>query len=123
MNKVQIMIVGNTTNDAARIADQLNPQASWNITAASDTEDAISLFQQYDYDMVLFSGELPEAEVKKMSSLFRFQYEDVSLATIGDKGAQATLEESFQKRKRMHRPVYAFADDALKEAVFNINLS
>ncbi len=123
MNKVQILIVGNTTQNIARIMDQISNHDNWTITGAVDAEDAISIFQQYDFDIVVFSKELTETEVLKLSRLFKFQYPDVSFATLNNETAEDVLTEAVQKRKRIHRPVYAFKDDALKNAICNIQLS
>lgn len=123
MNKVQILIVGNTTQDITQITGQISNHDNWTITGAVDAEDAISIFQQYDFDIVVFSSELNETEILKLSRLFKFQYPDVSFANLGNEAVEDILTAAVQKRKRIHRPVYAFKDDALKNAISNIRLS
>lgn len=117
------MIVGKTEQDATRINESLDQHEDRNITMANGSEDAISIFQQYDFDIILFSDALDETETRKLSRLFRFQDEHVMLVETDHNEPEALLQEAMRKRKRLHKPVYAFTDDALKEAIFNINLS
>lgn len=123
MNTVQIMIVGDIAQSTTHIETVIHQQYDIQITPVADTETAISLFQQQDFDIILFSDTLAEAEIRKMSRLFRFQDEMVMLVELNHQDPAIVLEDSLRKRKRLHQPVYAFKDDALKEAIFNINLS
>lgn len=118
------MIVGNTEQDIARIKDPMMQQGDWRITGFTQTEEAISAFQQSGFDVVLFSDDLDQTEARKISRIFRFQDNDIILNSLeaGD-DPLALTREALLKRKQAHKPVYTFKDDALRDAVFNIHLS
>lgn len=118
------MIVGNTEQDIARINDQLGRHNDWHVTGLTQTEEAINAFQQSVFDVILFSSDMNETEARKLSRLFRFQDNDIILISLkaGDEPS-IVVEEALLKRKHLHKPVYAFKDDALRDAVFNIHLS
>jgi DNA-binding response OmpR family regulator len=123
MNKVHVMIVGEQTENITRIMEFKNDHENLDVSIAHNAETAISLFQQQDYDIVLFGALLPEADAKKLKRLFRFQDEEVMLVEIAGADALEVLEDTLHKRKRHHKPVYDFTDDALKDAMWNIHLS
>jgi DNA-binding NarL/FixJ family response regulator len=124
MNKVQIMIVGNTEQYIARINDQLGRHDDWQVIGVTHAEDAISAFQQSIFDVILFSDDMNETEARKLSRLFRFQDNDIILINMQtDDEPVALIEDALLNRKELHKPVYAFKDDALRDAIFNINLS
>jgi DNA-binding response OmpR family regulator len=123
MNKVQIMIVGETEQNISRIMEMAAQQDNLDVSIAHDAETAINLFQQSDFDIILFSNTMDEVQKRKLSRLFRFQDEHVMLVELDHNAPEALLMDALRKRRRMHKPVYAFTDDALKEAIFNINLS
>jgi hypothetical protein len=124
MNKVQIMIVGNTEQHIARINDQPGHHDDWQVTCITNTEEAISTFQQSIFDVILFSDDMNETEARKLSRLFRFQDNDIILIKMqADDEPVALIEDALLTRKELHKPVYAFKDDALRDAIFNINLS
>jgi PleD family two-component response regulator len=124
MNKVQIMIVGNAVESIARINDRLNQQEDWKATAITIPEEAISAFQQSVFDVILFSDGMDETEARKLSRLFRFQDNDVILISLKANDEPVTMiEEALLNRKQLNKPVYAFNDDALRDAKFNIHLS
>ena len=118
------MIVGNTELDIARIKDRLPQQDDWYITGFTGTEEAINAFQQYGFDVVLFSDDMDQTEARKISRIFRFQDNDMILISLkANDEPLALIEEALLKRKHEHKPVYAFKDDALRDAIFNIHLS
>jgi DNA-binding NarL/FixJ family response regulator len=124
MNKVQIMIVGNTEQHIARINDQLSYHDDWQVIGLTNTEEAISAFQQSIFDVILFSDDMNETEARKLSRLFRFQDNDIILINLKANDEPSVLiEDALLHRKELHKPVYAFKDDALRDAIFNINLS
>jgi hypothetical protein len=118
------MIVGNSEQYIARINDQLDHHDDWQVIGLTDTEDAISAFQHSVFDVILFGDDMNETEARKVSRLFRFQDNDIILINLkaGDE-PMTLIEEALLSRKELHRPVYAFNDDALRDAIFNINLS
>jgi hypothetical protein len=124
MNKVQIMIVGNTEQEIARIQDRMVPHDDWYITGFTQAEEAISAFQLSDFDVIVFGDDMDQIEARKLSKLFRFQDNDIILISLkaGDEPLVLT-QEALLKRKQAHKPVYAFKDDALRDAIFNIHLS
>lgn len=118
------MIVGNTEQHIAYIKDQLMQHDDWNITGFARTEDAISAFQQSGFDVALFADDMDQTEARKLSRLFRFQDNDIILISLKVNDEPLALtEEALLKRKQAHKPVYAFKDDALRDAIFNIHLS
>lgn len=118
------MIVGNTEQHIARINNQLDHHDDWQVIGLTDAEDAISAFQQSVFDVILFSDDMNENETRKISRLFRFQDNDVILINLkANDEPLALVEEALLNRKELHKPVYAFKDDALRDAIFNINLS
>jgi DNA-binding NarL/FixJ family response regulator len=118
------MIVGNTEQYIARINDQLGRHDDWQVIGVTHAEDAISAFQQSIFDVILFSDDMNETEARKLSRLFRFQDNDIILINIQtDDEPVALIEDALLNRKELHKPVYAFKDDALRDAIFNINLS
>jgi CheY-like chemotaxis protein len=124
MNKVQIMIVGNTKQHIATIKDQLVPHDDWYITGFTQAEEAISAFQLSGFDVVLFSNDMDQIEARKLSRIFRFQDNDIILISPkADDDPLTLIQEGLLKRKQAHKPVYAFKDDALRDAIFNIHLS
>jgi DNA-binding response OmpR family regulator len=118
------MIVGNKAESIAHINDQMAHHNDWQVTCSTQVEEAISTFQQSIFDVILFSDDMDETEARKLSRLFRFQDNDVILINLraGDE-ALALIEEALLNRKEFHKPVYAFKDDALRDAIFNIHLS
>jgi DNA-binding NarL/FixJ family response regulator len=124
MNKVQIMIVGNTEQHIARIKNQLVPHDDWYITGFTQAEEAITAFQLSGFDVILFSDDMDQTEARKLSRLFRFQDNDIILISLKANDNPLVLtQDALLKRKQAHKPVYAFKDDALRDAIFNIHLS
>ena len=120
MNTLQVMIVGGQEITAPPAKHQYYHVA---YTAAPDAETAISLFQQRPFDIVFFGKDMDGLSQTKLSRLFRFQDEGVVVAGWNDADPESSLKEALQQRRQQRQSGYAFKDDALKNARFNIHIA
>lgn len=119
------MILGKTKTDIAPVMQQLNTVNEWEVNAFEDREEAINHFVANDFlDVVIFTEALEEETKNGLQKLFTFQQEDVIvLSAMEEAGIRDMVNEALHKLADNKRPKYAFVDDALKHAKFNICLN
>jgi len=124
MNKIQIMILGKNETDITPVMQQLNNTAEWQVNAFTDKEDAISQFQNNTQDVVIFTPALDEMTKNGLQKLFQFQSEDVIVLSVTNEAdIWNKVNDALHRLSDSKRPQYAFVDDALKHARFNISLN
>ncbi|MHA4806767.1 response regulator [Flavitalea flava] len=128
--KAEIMILGKDDRTIQNMASSLS-QEEWNVTLASNGEDAITASFLKNFDAVLFTGELAEMEELKLRKVFAYtnqsmlvlKYNATNDLDAFKKGMKEVGAEISKIRKVQNRPVYTITDDALKNARLNIRLS
>lgn len=122
MNKVQIMIVGNSQQDITAITTKAGIHENRQYTGITDAEEAITQFQQGFYEVVLLDGKLEETERRKISSLFRYQDEELILIQETD-DLEGRIHTALRNKERRLKRSFTITDDALQYAGMNIHLS
>lgn len=128
--KAEILILGKEDQAIQKMASSLN-QEEWNVTLASNAEDAITASFLKNFDTVLFAGELTGMEDTKLRKVFSYtnpnilvlKYNATNELTAFRNGMKEVRAEILKIRKAQNAPVFTFTDDPLKNAKLNIRLS
>ncbi len=73
LNRIQVLVVGRHEEIMNAVLRLINNTPDWEAVGTLDDEQAIELFQQRRFDLVLIGGGVePESEAK-LRAIFRFQ--------------------------------------------------
>ena len=107
-----------------RAVQQINRNESWLGVTAATAEDAIERLQRFDIDLLVVTGDIGEAEVRKLSKVFTVQQEDaLILQPVSLTDAELLCNEIaalLKEQKASKKPSLSVIDDALKGAALNI---
>ena len=126
MNRTEILVVSQDVEMQETVVRLINNNEDWLGIAASTVEDAIEKFHRFNIDLLLLISDVGEAEVRKLSRIFRFQKEDLIIlqpAAVTD--AELLYNEikgSLEKQKASKKPSWSIMDDALKGAALDIHI-
>ncbi|MEH0158052.1 response regulator receiver protein [Limibacter armeniacum] len=79
MDKVNILAIGRDKEILSIVVRLLNKEEAWVAKGVTTDEEAITMFQQQDFDIVLFGGGISEKSEKKLRALFSHQSPDTSI--------------------------------------------
>jgi DNA-binding NtrC family response regulator len=77
MDRTQILVVGRNKEIVPVLQRLIDQNEAWQSTVAYEDEDAILLFQQMQYDIVLLSSGIEEASETKLRNIFLFQQPEI----------------------------------------------
>ena len=118
------MILGRNEQDIAPVMQQLANTAEWQVNAFEHKEDAVNHFVAGDLDVIIFTKAVEDGIKSGLAKLFSFRQNDlILLADADEKDIWHKVNEALHQLADSKRPRYAFVDDALKHARFNINLN
>lgn len=126
MNRTEILVVSQDVKMQETVIGLINNNENWLGIAASTAEDAIEKFHRFNIDLLLLIGDVGEAEVRKLSKIFRFQKEDLIIlqadAVTGAELLYNEIKGSLEKQKASKKPSWTIMDDALKGAALDIHM-
>ena len=73
MNKTEILVTGRHPQIMETVLRLINQNENWNATGALTDEEAIELFHQRSFELVLLGGGIEEESEKKLRSIFTYQ--------------------------------------------------
>lgn len=77
MDRIQILVVGRNREIVPVLQRLIEKNEAWQCTVAYEDEEAILLFQQMQYDIVLLSSGIEDASESKLRNVFRFQQPEI----------------------------------------------
>ncbi len=73
MQKIQILVICNNEEILQTILRLINNNETWKATGSSNAENAIELFHQHLFDLVLLGSGINDAEENKIRKIFVHQ--------------------------------------------------
>ena len=126
MNRTEILVVSQDKKMQETVLGLISNKENWLGIAASTAEDAIEKFHRFNIDLLLLINDVGEAEVRKLSKIFRFQKEDLIIlqadAVTGAELLYNEIKGSLEKQKASKKPSWTIMDDALKGATLDIHM-
>ena len=126
MNRTEILVVSQDKKMQETVLGLISNKENWLGIAASTAEDAIEKFHRFNIDLLLLINDVGEAEVRKLSKIFRFQKEDLIIlqadAVTGAELLYNEIKGSLEKQKASKKPSWTIMDDALKGAALDIHM-
>jgi DNA-binding NtrC family response regulator len=116
MGRIHILVVGRNKEIVPVLQRLIEQNNDWQCTVAYDDEEAILLFQQMQYDIVLFSSGVEEESESKLRHVFKFQQPEVILIQHYGGGSgllNSELQEALDKREAEHKARKNFFDGSL----------
>ncbi len=123
MNRTEILVAGRNQDSVDSIVGLKDNHNDWLFTQAATDEEAIEKFHQRNFDIVLFTDGMNDAEEKKLRKIFTTQNPDIIILNHdSDKDYLLTdqINASLDKQSKDKKPSFSFVDDALKNAGLNI---
>ena len=123
MNRTEILVTGRNQDSVDSIVGWKDNHTDWLFTQAATDEEAIEKFHQRNFDIVLFTDGMNDAEEKKLRKIFTIQNPDIIiLKHYSDEGNLLTdeINAALEKQRKDKKPLFSFVDDALKNAGLNI---
>ena len=77
MEKIQILAVGGDPVVLQTLLRCITEHPKWEATGTVSDEDAVAIFHQRKFDIILFTSAIEEGVMKKLTSLFTFQNRDI----------------------------------------------
>ena len=75
--KVQILGIGGDPVILQTLLRCITDHPEWEVTGTVSEEDAVTIFHQRKFDIILFTSAIEERVMKKLTSLFTFQNRDI----------------------------------------------
>ena len=125
MNRTAILAIGNNETTDAVFYTKLRSQPGWEVVITAPGEPAIEKFHRQQFDVVLFSNDIPDADEKKLRRIFTVQHPDVVMykTTQGDNTQLiAAVKEGLKNIRDSYKPTVSFTDDALRYAGLDIRM-
>jgi DNA-binding NtrC family response regulator len=111
MDKIQILVVGRNKEIVPVLQRLILQNEAWQCSIAYEDEEAILLFQQMQYDIVLLSSGIEEASETKLRNVFRFQQPEIIIIQHygGGSGLLANeIREALDKRETENKARFNF---------------
>ena len=113
MNKVEILVIGHNPQIMETVLRLINQNSNWSAVGALTDEEAIELFHQYSFELVLLGGGIEDASEKKIRSLFNFQNPGITIIQHygGGSGLLSNeIMEALDSKARQNKPTIHFKD-------------
>lgn len=111
MDRIQILVVGRNKEIVPVLQRLIEQNEAWQCTTAYEDEEAILLFQQMQYDIVLLSSGLEEVSEHKLRNVFQFQQPEIIIIQHygGGSGLLANeIQEALDKREAENKARFNF---------------
>jgi hypothetical protein len=93
MEKIQILSIGGDPVILQILLRCINEHPKWEGTGTVSEEDAITIFHQRKFDIILFTTGIKDEAAKKLNSLFSFQYPGIIFIEHYDGGCGLLFSE------------------------------
>lgn len=92
-SKIQVLVIGRQEEIMETVLNLINRTPDWDAAGALEDENAIELFQQRRFDLVLIGGGVePESEAK-LRAIFLFQNPLIRIVQHFDAGSKQLFAE------------------------------
>lgn len=116
MSRIHILVVGRNKEIVPVLQRLIEKNESWQCSSAYEDEEAIALFQQMQYDIVLLSSGIEETSEAKLRHIFQFQQPEIIIIQHygGGSGLLANeIQEALDKREAIYKARFNFFKGSL----------
>jgi hypothetical protein len=99
MDRIQVMYFGDTNKIPLDVQQAFNNNANWQLTSATDIENAIDLFQNIPFDFVVFGETAEDNDVKKLKNIFSFQNSEVNFLYTNETSLEDQIKNRWNAQK------------------------
>ncbi len=114
LNRIQVLVIGRQAEIMDSVLHLINSTPDWEAAGTLADEEAIELFQQRRFDLVLIGGGVePESEAK-LRAIFTFQNPLIRIVQHFGNGSSLLFAEIRAALTAQEEGKYALLDDPFK---------